>query len=331
MGKYVTRGATRRPTYPRCDLVANPLFLTLTLFCRTLFCRALFCLTLFCLTLFCLTLFCLTASRSTLHAQSSHFIRGDTAPDKVVDVNDAVQIFRFLFTGTEIVHGRCLDALDVDDSNAIDFADGVQLLHFVVTNTRPPSSPFPDCAGDPSNDELGCLVHEPCDIPSRIVFVIDRSSRTCNGDLAIWKRETLRVIHNLSSEDEFSILFYDRGLTSFPERGMGLLKATPFNKHSAINFSTSTLCGSGSCVKGALLDAVLRLGARGEIQLVGVGCPPCLGSDPTQYVTQTLTELQEQLEGKDITVEMIQVGDNCSELGNAIEERGIGTVTHVER
>jgi len=87
---------------------------------------------------------------------------GDSPP---VDLSDAITILTWLFLGG--IELSCLDAADVDDSGSIDITDPIYLLQFVFLGQAPPPSPYPDCGEDPSEDQLGCDVSQPCRRPCR--------------------------------------------------------------------------------------------------------------------------------------------------------------------
>lgn len=76
-----------------------------------------------------------------------------TAGDARVDVSDAVEILRHLFSG-EIL--RCEDAADIDDSGTIIITDAIVLLQYLFSGGPAPAAPFPACAADPTEDDLGC-------------------------------------------------------------------------------------------------------------------------------------------------------------------------------
>jgi hypothetical protein len=254
---------------------------------------------------------------SLVHA-NGFFLRGDVTQDERVNLSDAVQVFRFVFTGPKLIHGRCLDSLDVDDNNAIEFNDGIRLLFYLFDDGPAPAEPFPVCDGDPSPDELGCVNYGSCVEESRIVLVTDRSSTTCSGLLALYKQAMLEEISDFSRDVEFAVLFYDRGLKQFPPTGT-LLPAVAANNPAALSFVSSTQCGSGTCVKRALLEAANLLGDRGVIRFRGSGCTTCPGANPDAYLQQTLRELEARISGTRIRIEAdIEAG--CPEFARSLLE-----------
>ena len=81
------------------------------------------------------------------------FVRGDANGDKLVDISDPLAILFHLFAGRG---AACLEALDADDSSAIDLTDVVFLLLFLFQSGSPPSAPYPDPAINPDPVDLGC-------------------------------------------------------------------------------------------------------------------------------------------------------------------------------
>ncbi len=81
------------------------------------------------------------------------FVRGDANGDTRIDLADAVKILLHQFAGSPT---DCLDALDVDDTEAIDVTDTLYLLQYLFRNGPAPRSPFPGAAADPSGTALDC-------------------------------------------------------------------------------------------------------------------------------------------------------------------------------
>jgi glucose/arabinose dehydrogenase len=84
------------------------------------------------------------------------FIRGNGNGDGVVDISDSVYVLVHLFIGSG-GEPPCEDALDTDDNGIIEITDAVYGLNALFTGGPPPPQPYPQCAGDPTADDLGCL------------------------------------------------------------------------------------------------------------------------------------------------------------------------------
>lgn len=82
------------------------------------------------------------------------FIRGDANGDGAVNVIDAVRIVGVLFQG--VPNTVCGDALDANDSGAIDLADVSFLLPHLFLMTPPPPPPYPGAGVDPTPDGISC-------------------------------------------------------------------------------------------------------------------------------------------------------------------------------
>jgi hypothetical protein len=81
------------------------------------------------------------------------FYRGDANLDGFLDVSDAVRILLHLFGG---VRSTCEDALDVDDSGALNTTDPIVLLEHLFKGGEEPLPPTAAPGTDPSADALGC-------------------------------------------------------------------------------------------------------------------------------------------------------------------------------
>ena len=56
-----------------------------------------------------------------------------------------------------LTEADCADAMDADDSGAIDISDGIALLNHLFSGGVAPDSPFPTCGWDTTGrDGLGC-------------------------------------------------------------------------------------------------------------------------------------------------------------------------------
>jgi hypothetical protein len=87
------------------------------------------------------------------------FVRGDTAPNGMVDQTDYNTLRMFLCCGGLLA---CQDAGDVNDDGVVNMADLAYLSIFVAGNGAPPLAPYPSCGKDPSADALPyCLTDCP--------------------------------------------------------------------------------------------------------------------------------------------------------------------------
>ncbi len=83
------------------------------------------------------------------------FIRGDATGDGSVNVTDMVRLLGILFSGVTS-RPACDDALDVDDTGAINASDPVFLGNYVFGAGEPIPPPFPRPGVDPTPDGLAC-------------------------------------------------------------------------------------------------------------------------------------------------------------------------------
>jgi hypothetical protein len=81
------------------------------------------------------------------------FIRGDVNGDGEVDISDPVAALLHLFRGQAI---GCEDALDFDDSGALNISDVIYGLDFLFRGGEPIPAPYPARGEDASADVLGC-------------------------------------------------------------------------------------------------------------------------------------------------------------------------------
>ena len=81
------------------------------------------------------------------------FRRGDSVPDGVLDLSDAVRVLLVLFAGGEALD--CPDAADFDDDGQLQITDPVALLGYLFQGAAAPMPPAPGCGVDPTEDELG--------------------------------------------------------------------------------------------------------------------------------------------------------------------------------
>lgn len=126
-----------------------------------------------------------------------------------------------------------------------------------------------------------------------IFFCLDRSSSTCNGELAIEKREAIRTVTQFSNRVEFAIVFYDAQVMRWPTTGRPA-RADAAQRAAAVAFLSTVICGRGTCTKEGLLAAVdfadRATTRRNVIIYLGDGrltCPTRTGSED-QYRMETL-------------------------------------------
>jgi len=166
-----------------------------------------------------------------------------------------------------------------------------------------------------------------------IFYCLDRSSSTCNGELAIEKRETIRNIMEFSSRIEFGIAFYDRGLRKFPTSGRPMT-ADASGKSAGVSFVSSTQCGSGTCVKLGLMACLefanFSSAKRNVIIYLGDGGTTCPGSNPSQYAQTTLTEVKSK-NSRRAQINSIHVGTDDSSFSKQLATQNGGTFTQITR
>lgn len=85
------------------------------------------------------------------------FLRGDVDSSGDIDISDPYIILNFLFGGT--TSPFCLDACDANDNGQVTIADSQLLFDFLFSGGPPPAAPFPNCAPDPTADNLSCEYH----------------------------------------------------------------------------------------------------------------------------------------------------------------------------
>jgi hypothetical protein len=81
------------------------------------------------------------------------FVRGDANDDGLTDISDPLSIVFDLFLERP-APAPCRDALDADDSGAVNLADAVALLDFLFLNGAVVPLPFPQPGADPTADPL---------------------------------------------------------------------------------------------------------------------------------------------------------------------------------
>lgn len=89
------------------------------------------------------------------------FIRGDSDGNGELALDDAVFILGWWFLGEEAP--GCVDACDSNDSGEVDVSDVVYTLNFLFFNGPAPPPPWGGCDPDPTDDDLSCESHPPCE------------------------------------------------------------------------------------------------------------------------------------------------------------------------
>ncbi|MFN0058319.1 MAG: hypothetical protein ACKVX7_07660 [Planctomycetota bacterium] len=83
------------------------------------------------------------------------FTRGDVSGDASVQINDAIAILSYLFSGGATP--SCLDAADCNDNGAVGIDDAIFVLGYLFQSTTAPPAPGPTgCGPDPTTDALTC-------------------------------------------------------------------------------------------------------------------------------------------------------------------------------
>ncbi len=89
------------------------------------------------------------------------FLRGDYTADGVLLINDAINMFGYLFNSGAA--STCADAADVDDDGALGIGDVIQLLGYLFGNNVVLPAPGPiNCGADPTVDTLPECVFDNC-------------------------------------------------------------------------------------------------------------------------------------------------------------------------
>ncbi|MFN0057878.1 MAG: PQQ-dependent sugar dehydrogenase [Planctomycetota bacterium] len=86
------------------------------------------------------------------------FVRGDANADAQFNIADAITVLQFLF---DSVPSSCHSALDANDDELVDIADGVFTLSALFSMGTPPSPPTL-CGADPTAGALTCESFSPC-------------------------------------------------------------------------------------------------------------------------------------------------------------------------
>lgn len=227
-------------------------------------------------------------------AFSAWFIRGDLNQSGALSLTDAVQLLRSLFLGDPAALA-CRDAADVDDDGRLAVSDAIHLLSFLFLHgPRPgPRDLFPECRYDTTPDALDCQRSEACS--SLGVFFACSRDLLWGARLSLLKQEVREAIAQLSTEDQFGIVFFDSTLIAFPASGTPI-EATAQAKSEADHFVSAVETSlSGTCYAAgilAALDIASRSTARRRTALFYtddfLACP---GHFQDQYANQTLTAI----------------------------------------
>jgi hypothetical protein len=81
-------------------------------------------------------------------------LRGDANVDMQVDIADPILIGEYLFQGGPAP--PCMSAADANDDGQVDNTDAVYLYTFLFMGGPRPPQPYPNCGGDPTQDDLHC-------------------------------------------------------------------------------------------------------------------------------------------------------------------------------
>jgi hypothetical protein len=104
----------------------------------------------------------LTFSASLLaDPTTSDFIRGDANCDGLISIDDATQVWGWLFEGDPI-SCDCFDNMDADNNDSITFVDGVYISNYLFKGGPDMDPPFPDCGQEEPGDVIGCESHSSC-------------------------------------------------------------------------------------------------------------------------------------------------------------------------
>jgi len=89
------------------------------------------------------------------------FVRGDVDGDAEVTLADALTLLRSLSQRTTL---PCQDAADFDDDGTVSIADYGFLVDHIIGARPRPANPFPEPAGDPTDDLLQCTETVPSSV-----------------------------------------------------------------------------------------------------------------------------------------------------------------------
>ncbi|MCA8962503.1 MAG: hypothetical protein KDC38_18385, partial [Planctomycetes bacterium] len=87
---------------------------------------------------------------------SPRYVRGDANLDGLVDLADALAVFRYGQGIVSTVTEACFvpDSCDANDDGVIDVSDGIYLIAYRFAGGPAPPEPFPDRGFDPTSDTL---------------------------------------------------------------------------------------------------------------------------------------------------------------------------------
>ena len=224
-----------------------------------------------------------------LHAD--WFIRGDTNSSGAVNVSDAIDLLRHLFSGAPAP--SCADAADANDDGKLDVADAIYLLGYLFLNKAAPVSPIAGCWYDQTLDALPCERSPACG--SLGIFFVTQKSGLFAQSLPRAKAEMVRIIERLGERDQIAMAFFDGHLKKFPASGAPA-QLTPEMKAAALAYLRSEQSGSGTCAQPAATAALTAANqsTATRIQLVyfANGYNTCPGHEPTEYSNEILADIQ---------------------------------------
>jgi hypothetical protein len=90
------------------------------------------------------------------------FRRGDVNQDGELTIGDPVLLLGRLFRGQPVALD-CEAGADADDNGKLELTDALRVLAFLFTGGPAPPPPFRACGVDPTDDELRCGRHAPCE------------------------------------------------------------------------------------------------------------------------------------------------------------------------
>ena len=82
------------------------------------------------------------------------FRRGDSNGDERIDISDTIWTINFLARGGAAP--PCLEGADANDDGRLDLGDAVYVMNYTLLGGPRPAAQSPECAGDPTPDELAC-------------------------------------------------------------------------------------------------------------------------------------------------------------------------------
>ncbi len=147
-------------------------------------------------------------------------------------------------------------------------------------------------------------------------FCLDRSSSTAQGELALEKREAIRVLSEFSEKVTFGVVFYDAEVMKFPSSSIPV-EANSNMKSTATAFITSIQPGKGTCVAKGLTECLnfanQSPARRNQIILLTDGYTTCPGFDAEEYARRTLAEITAR-NYKRHAIHTICVGNEVNEV-----------------